>query len=866
MNTFTCPACRKEFPQPKISDVQTHLNQHKIFGQLRHPIACVSGDCRSTVEKVESYVKHFEKYHLKLLPPPKLASSTPLVIPSTPPFTLNKQTELELNSESIVSSGENVENSAPQDLQSFSENMLLLQECLKVEATNMLVDLRSRGNVPLKVSGDVLKYVSNFIDLIVDKTCSAFETELHSFEAEGLQEVVKNITKSFKGITSILPSLGGSEYRIRKTCEKNPRFVAPEPLCLGFRHETVLSNVNGQSKVRIVSRPNNAQYVSIEKTLRAEMLDPEIRKLFLQKPVVKDCIYDSFHSGTRCNKQPCEFCNPSKNVIVIQLFFDGLGITNFARDAAKLHNSGMFYFSVLNLPPRFNAALSSIHLVAMCNTLDMKNGGLNIIAEKIVTECNNLTTNGMLIESEDGPVKVFVTVSQFTGDNLGLNQIFGFIESFSADFCCIICYATREDMRTYNKESDFKLRTRVEYESDLSKLDDLPPDKIHFRGVKSTCLFNELMHFHVCENWLNDPMHTLTEGVNPQVTGNVLHSISKIDSNVTVENFNREMSILFNGLIVDRHNRPCMLNKFLEPDNGISPKQSAAQQMVLCRYTPYILLRLVKNEACFKYIDLLVMLQKITDLVFAPQLTETLLYTLTELISDFISLFKNLYPNSPIRPKLHFLVHYPSIIRKNGPPRTFWCMNYERMNGAVKIPSHVMKNFKDPQKTLAYRRQYAALNSRLERRGIRDFVKISSSYVESITDIGLPLADNYASYLNVFESDSVLVTNKIVVNGTEYREGTLVIVCIEKSEFVFGKILFVVCEIAEKPLLFVTLFDVLGFQERLFCYKIRKRSPFQVRLCEISSLVDPLPLDVIKENEANYVRLKYHVLKTPFPA
>ncbi len=44
-----------------------------------------------------------------------------------------------------------------------------------------------------------------------------------------------------------------------------------------------------------------------------------------------------------------------------------------------------------------NASLLNIHLIAMCNTLDLKNGGLDIIAEKIVTECNHLATEGMSI-------------------------------------------------------------------------------------------------------------------------------------------------------------------------------------------------------------------------------------------------------------------------------------------------------------------------------------------------------------------------------------------------------------------------------------------------------------------------------------
>ncbi len=75
------------------------------------------------------------------------------------------------------------------------------------------------------------------------------------------------------------------------------------------------------------------------------------------------------------------------------------------------------------------------------------------------------------------------------------------------------------------------------------------------------------------------------------------------------------------------------------------------------------------------------------------------------------------------------------LLFEKWPLRTFMCMNYERMNGAVKIPSHIMDNFKDPQKTLAYRRKYATLRSKLDRSNDRNFVSISKAYVEAIKDI-----------------------------------------------------------------------------------------------------------------------------------
>lgn len=139
---------------------------------------------------------------------------------------------------------------------------------------------------------------------------------------------------------------------------------------------------------------------------------------------------------------------------------------------------------------------------------------------------------------------------------------------------------------------------------------------------------------------------------------------------------------------------------------------------------PYILSDLVENPAAVEYLELFLVLQEIVDIVFAPRVTDSLLFHFSKLLEQFFTLFKQAYPNLSIIPKMHFLVHYPSIIKKNGPTKNYWCMNYERMNGAVKVPSHVMKNFRDPQKTLAYRRQCATLNALLEKRNNRDFILI----------------------------------------------------------------------------------------------------------------------------------------------
>ena len=72
------------------------------------------------------------------------------------------------------------------------------------------------------------------------------------------------------------------------------------------------------------------------------------------------------------------------------------------------------------------------------------------------------------------------------------------------------------------------------------------------------------------------------------------------------------------------------------------------------------------------------MLQEITDIVMAPKITDAMLTQFDLLYFEFLNLFQSLYPNQSIRPKMHFLVHFSTIVRKNGPMRNYWAMNYER--------------------------------------------------------------------------------------------------------------------------------------------------------------------------------------------
>ena len=110
--------------------------------------------------------------------------------------------------------------------------------------------------------------------------------------------------------------------------------------------------------------------------------DPLYLKCLLQCYQGQEGVYSCFRSGSRFTELSTN--DSGRIVSYIQIFYDGLGITNPLAGASK-HNSGMLYFTNLSLPPSHNATLVNIHLLAMCHTNDLKNkNSLNQLLSKIV--------------------------------------------------------------------------------------------------------------------------------------------------------------------------------------------------------------------------------------------------------------------------------------------------------------------------------------------------------------------------------------------------------------------------------------------------------------------------------------------------
>jgi len=102
---------------------------------------------------------------------------------------------------------------------------------------------------------------------------------------------------------------------------------------------------------------------------------------------------------------------------------------------------------------------------------------------------------------------LYFSLALIVGDNLGLHSILGFSESFMANFPCRFCKTSKADCNTQTTQNNNSLRNMTNYSEDLII------NNLALTGIKEPCIWNNVINFHVTNNFSVDLMHDCLEGV-----------------------------------------------------------------------------------------------------------------------------------------------------------------------------------------------------------------------------------------------------------------------------------------------------------------------------------------------------------------
>ncbi|XP_052128324.1 uncharacterized protein LOC127750511 [Frankliniella occidentalis] len=316
----------------------------------------------------------------------------------------------------------------------------------------------------------------------------------------------------------------------------------------------------------------------------------------------------------------------------------------------------------------------------------------------LISQLKALEENGIIVETPDGPKKVFFVSSLLLGDNMGLNSVGGFAESFSAGYYCRFCKTHKTVANTQSVENAESLRTKENYEEDLAV------NNVELTGVKKNCALNSLPSFHITENYSVDIFHDFNEGICHYVLIHVLKHCTKAPypggdpRYFSLGLLNHRMEFFKFG--------PCDSNKFpLLSDETCKRKKlkmSGSETLLFVKMFGILIGDKVPHED--EFWKLYLKLRELLDIVLSPSLSCHQSASFKVLVEEFNTMYTEV-TNDTLKSKFHNLVHYPRILDESGPVSLTSTKHFERKHRSLTIPAHATQSRRYIEKTVAVSHQ-----------------------------------------------------------------------------------------------------------------------------------------------------------------
>ena len=313
-------------------------------------------------------------------------------------------------------------------------------------------------------------------------------------------------------------------------------------------------------------------------------------------------------------------------------------------------------------------------------------------------------------------------------------------------------------------ENETVLRTEKSYEEDVKE------NNMKNTGIKEPCAFYKIRDFHITRNIAVDFMHDVLEGVCAYDLRSILYSFVFEKKYFTLEYVNGCIQSFDYGPN-DNSNKPPVL-KLHAFKNKLNLKCSVSEMLCLVRYFGLLFGDKVPfDDECwqlYKY------LRQIIDILTSPRIIRSDAKRLEDLIKLHNELYVKLF--GKLKPKFHNLIHYPSIMLKNGPVIHFWVMRFESRHREVKANAQATSCNKNMLVIIATKQM-------LKMCEIIHFLQC-----ESDIKCGVRNASECETKSYFTKADDAEYHNQAQMNGIIYKIGMFLVINMEQSEIEFGKI------------------------------------------------------------------------------
>ncbi|XP_071153109.1 uncharacterized protein [Mytilus edulis] len=810
---FLCSKCNQEvrFFSKLISHYRfTHGHEHGFF------LTCSIEGCEKQYQNVDSYLKHVKRKHKEFYQ----THFSKLREENRSADIADCLMEVHENEDELIDdAGNNVVDTEFSQID-FKKNIGIF-----------LIQLRENYKLPAKVLPIVVNEFQSMINHHQASVSHSLNKLVGNNEFNAIQvDQFKQILNEKSEIENALSNLD-SEYKINKFARFHLNFVKPIEYKPDRNHiETY-------------------QYVPIIDTLQNLLSHDDVFAYVMNNHKSTDGILRDFCDGNIYSTNQFFIDNP--DALQIMLFFDEFTAVNPLGHQVKNYKIAGFYMLLGNLPPKFRSQLHCIQLVALCHSTTLKHNGFEKILDPLINDLQSLETNGITVSKHNVDHHFYGTVSVVIADNLGAHGIGGYMESFTTLRNCRFCFIDKHHMQTKHDCSNFHMRTPEMY-NNQARLVQADPALASVYGIKRSSTLNKLGHFHVVGGMPSDIAHDLFEGVVCEVMTNVI-KYCVVEGFFSLAELNEELaSLKFSE--VDKKNKPIRVNNVLR---NFKVHQSASQTWCFARILPLLVGHKVPlNDLTW---ESFLLLRDMLFYVCAPALDPGHLLSMADVINEFHECYRTCFPDVTVKPKFHYTLHYPNMIKQFGPLLHLQTLRFEAKHNYFKELVYRSKNRKNMCKSLAERHQYYMSSYNTGGK----FLSSGDCDSTGGSTVPLVLLDNEFQRLlaGVVQGDEIFLCNSVKSLGITYWKNTCIVIGLQGFLCQFSKILH--CAIIHgKPFLLCQKLRTVGFERHYHAFAVENTGHCEVY--KVSDVPETNPLGIYDHpNHAHRWKLvvpKYKVI------
>ncbi len=460
-----------------------------------------------------------------------------------------------------------------------------------------------------------------------------------------------------------------TEYRQLKAFEKLGTYTPPQQILLGEREERKKKKEGITTLTHVKS---TAEFIPLREVLQKffETSDILEKTMSYYKLLMEDTdSISNFVQGSFWREKMRLETKEQNDKLIFPLFlyFDDYENNNPLGSHAGIQKCGAVYISIPCIPPEISSKLVSTFLFVLFNSLDRKLFKNERVFKKVIKELTFLEKTGLIIKEQ----KIYFKLAIILGDNAGLHSILGFTESFNSNYPCRFCFLNSNEIQYHFKEDLEFLRTKENYSEHVT-------NKVN--GVIEECVFHK-MDFHVTENINVDAMHDVLEGVCQYDLAKMLRyfiskklfSLSQLNERIQGFHYNTS------------DNR---IPEIMEIHLKSKLKMSSVEMLSFVKNLGMMIGDLIPEDFS-TYWEIYKNLKKILDIIRCSIFHPNLTHYFQSIIEEYLTNLKDVFPEVNLKPKHHYLLHYPRIMSMVGPLWKTSSMRYESKHRIGKMTSRV---------------------------------------------------------------------------------------------------------------------------------------------------------------------------------